>query len=356
MVRSKMVKPPITANQVTLLRLVLLPIGALLMYHGVAAKWAAFGFMTILGCTDFVDGWLARRYGSTELGRLMDPIADKVFVMVGYMPFIDLKWLPAWQIGLFLLREYVITGLRSAYERRHISPRTTLLAKIKAWAQMAGCGVIFMFQMVPERAMLIALIAGTAVALLCILVRYVVKRVFWWGALIFGGWVAALLLPQLLYGSAAATSSLMGSIILITWMSGWGYVTPVGPLLWQRQLDASDWVRILGGIAVPVVLLLAQAGGELPTWAIMLTMGLELAAGGLDNLLCFHRAQSSAVGWGVRTGLVALLGGLALRGGELGAPLMYAACAISVVGTGLEFYRGRRLYLEEPTRVVVRPD
>ena len=115
-------------------------------------------------------------------------------------------------------------------------------------------------------------------------------------------------------------------------------------------------MRILSGIAVPVVLLVAQAGGVLPTWAIMLTMGLELAAGGLDNLLCFHRAQSSAWGWGLRTGLVALLGGLALRGGELGAPLMYAACAISVVGTSLEFYRGRRLYLEEPQSAVVRPE
>lgn len=356
MVRSKMAKPPITANQVTLLRLVLLPIGALLMYGGAASKWTALGFMTILGCTDFVDGWLARRYGSTELGRLMDPIADKVFVMVGYMPFIDLKWLPAWQIGIFLAREYVITGLRSAYERRHISPRTTLLAKIKAWAQMAGCGVIFILQMVPERAMLIALLAGTGVALLFIVVRYAIKRVFWWGALIFGGWVAALLLPQALYGSLATTNFLMGSIIVITWMSGWVYLTPVGPLLLKGQLDASDWVRILGGMVVPVVLLVAQASGELPTWAIMLTMGLELAAGGLDNLLCVHGAQSSALVWGVRTGLVALLGGLALRGGSLAAPLMYAACAISVVGTSLEFYRGRRLYLEEPATAVVRAE
>src|SRR5438105_4760004 len=64
-----MAKPPITANQVTLLRLVLLPIGGVLMYSGTTGLWAALVFMTLLGCTDFVDGWLARRYGSTELGR-----------------------------------------------------------------------------------------------------------------------------------------------------------------------------------------------------------------------------------------------------------------------------------------------
>ncbi len=351
-----MAKPPITANQVTFLRLILLPIGALLMYSGPSAKWAALGFMTILGCTDFVDGWLARRYGSTELGRLMDPIADKVFVMVGFMPFISLKWLAAWQIGVFLSREYVITGLRSVYERRHISPRTTLLAKVKAWAQMAGCGVIFLLQMVPDRAMLIALGVGTAVALLCIVLRYAIKRVFWWGALIFGGWLGALLLPQVLYGSQVTTAVLMVSITVITWLSGWVYITPVGPLLVRGQLNANDWVRILGGMVVPVVLLVAMARGELAPWAIMLTMGLELAVGGLDNLLCFHNAQSSALGWGVRVGLVSLLVGLALRGGELAAPLLYAACAVSVVGTALEFYRGRSFYLEEPATVVVRAD
>ena len=79
-------KPPITANQVTLLRIVLLPLGPYLLYGTVNEQWLALLFMTVLGCTDFVDGWLARRYGSTELGRLMDPIADKAFVLVGFLP------------------------------------------------------------------------------------------------------------------------------------------------------------------------------------------------------------------------------------------------------------------------------
>ena len=287
------------------------------MYDGPAAKWAALVFMTILGCTDFVDGWLARRYGSTELGRLMDPIADKVFVMVGFVPFISLHWLAAWQIGVFLSREYVITGLRSVYERRHISPKTTLLAKVKAWAQMAGCGVIFLLQMVhDERAILIALIVGTALPILCIVVRYAIKRVFWWGALIFGGWIAALMVPQALYGHEVTTAVLMVSIAVITWLSGWVYIMPVGPLLIHGKLNANDWVRVLGGMVVPVVLLVAMTHPELPTWAIMLTMGLELAVGGLDNLLCFHNAQSSAWGWGLRVGLVSLLSraGAARRG------------------------------------------
>jgi CDP-diacylglycerol--glycerol-3-phosphate 3-phosphatidyltransferase len=259
-------KPLVTANQVTLSRLLLLPIGAALLYGNKTALWVALVFMTIVGCTDFVDGWLARKYGSTELGRLMDPIADKVFVMVAFMPLIDLKWLVPWQVGLFLMREYVITGLRSAYERRHISPRTTLLAKIKAWAQMAGCGFLFFLQMLPERTMLIVLIIGTLLPLAFAVVRYAVQRYFWWGTFIFAGWVGVLLPPMWLSGRVATTDFLMLTVIGITWLSGWGYVAPSLPMILQRRFDLSDWVRILGGIVGPVLLILAFSRPELPHW------------------------------------------------------------------------------------------
>ncbi|HPH27649.1 MAG TPA: CDP-alcohol phosphatidyltransferase family protein [Pseudomonadota bacterium] len=341
-------KPLVTANQVTLSRLLLLPIGAALLYGNKTALWVALVFMTIVGCTDFVDGWLARKYGSTELGRLMDPIADKVFVMVAFMPLIDLKWLVPWQVGLFLMREYVITGLRSAYERRHISPRTTLLAKIKAWAQMAGCGFLFFLQMLPERTMLIVLIVGTLLPLAFAVVRYAVQRYFWWGTFIFAGWVGVLLPPMWLSGRVATTDFLMLTVIGITWLSGWGYVAPSLPMILQRRFDLSDWVRILGGIVGPVLLILAFSRPELPHWVIMLVMGMELAVGGLDNLLCAHNAQSSALVWGLRAFGVALLAGLALWvPPAIGAWLLYGACAVATIGTAVEFYRGRTYYLTD---------
>jgi CDP-diacylglycerol--glycerol-3-phosphate 3-phosphatidyltransferase len=353
-----MAKPPITANQVTLLRLLLLPIGGILMYGSSTARWIAIGFMTLLGLTDYVDGWLARRYGSTELGRLMDPIADKVFVMVCFMPFIDLRvegsgrpWLFAWQVGLLLSREYVVTALRSVYERRHIAPRTTLLAKIKAWAQMAGCGVLFMLRFVPERVMLIVLAIGTALPLLLIIGRYIAQRVFWRGALIFAAWEMAALLPLWLFGAETAVQTLILTVIGVTWLSGWDYIAPALPLFMRRQLDRGDWVRLLGGLVVPVLLIWAQASGHLPTWVIMLVMGLEMAMGGLDNLLCQNAAQSSALAWGLRVGLVSLLtllAGLRPTPEWPSTPFMMAAGAVSLLGTAFEFYRGRRYYLNEP--------
>ena len=219
-------KPPITANQVTLLRIVLLPLGPYLLYGTVNEQWLALLFMTVLGCTDFVDGWLARRYGSTELGRLMDPIADKAFVLVGFLPFIHLMkdghpWLYPWEVGLMLAREYVVTSFRSVYEQRRISPKTQLLAKIKAWAQMAGCGVIFLLRMVPEKWVLSAIVLGAVLPLVFLAIRLVARGVVWKGALIFSGWFVVLLPIQYLWGSEATTHFLTVTIIGITWISGW---------------------------------------------------------------------------------------------------------------------------------------
>jgi len=344
-------KPPITANQVTLLRLILLPIGPYLLYGTVTEKWLALLFMTILGCTDFVDGWLARRYGSTELGRLMDPIADKAFVLVGFLPFIHLTkdgvpWLYAWQVGLLLAREYVITALRSVYEQRRISPKTPLLAKIKAWAQMAGSGVVFLLRMVPENYILYAIVLGTALPLVLLVIRYVAKRVVWKGALIFGGWFGVLLPIQQLFGSNATAHFLTVTIIGITWVSGFAYLTPLFPLIRKGELRLGDVVRLFGATVSPTLLLILHTQQVLRPWVVMLIMTIEISVYGLDNLLCFHRVQAGASLWGIRVGLIAGLSSLVLAGRP--KELLYVALAVSVGLSAVEFYRGRRYYLEEP--------
>lgn len=346
MVPAMVNKPPITANQVTLLRLVLLPIGGLLMYGGVTALWWALFFMTLLGCTDFIDGWLARRYGTTELGRLMDPIADKVFVVVIFMPFIDLGWLTGWQVGLLLSREFVVTALRSTYERRHIPPRTAFLAKVKAWAQMAGCGVLFLLRAVPEKSMIAIIVGGVALPVLATLIRYLVTGYFWRVSFIFAGWFLGLLIPYLIFGPEVAFQFLAFAVIGITWLSAWGYIAPVLRIIKDGKFDAADWVRLLGALALPVLLVMAQTRPDLPPSLIILIMGLEMAVGGLDNLLCANNAESPALAWGVRVGLVGLFTGLALIHAQHGTLLLLAACATACIGTGNLFYRGRNYYLE----------
>ena len=63
--------------------------------------------------TDYYDGALARRYGwSTNFGKLMDPLADKVLIMAAFVGMVQLELFPAWMVILILAREFLITGLR----------------------------------------------------------------------------------------------------------------------------------------------------------------------------------------------------------------------------------------------------
>src|SRR5580765_8240121 len=83
-----------------------------------AYLWSALIAGIFIGCTDWVDGILARKQGPTVLGGLLDPIADKVFIAFAYTPFADSGLVPWWACGLMFTREFFITALRSAYAQR----------------------------------------------------------------------------------------------------------------------------------------------------------------------------------------------------------------------------------------------
>src|SRR4051812_18008364 len=108
----------ITANQVTLSRILLMPIVGAMMYRGATARWVALLVGGVVALTDLVDGYLARRQGPTILGGLMDPIADKVFVAVCFVPFADLGWVSWWFVIAVFLREFIVTAMRSGFEVR----------------------------------------------------------------------------------------------------------------------------------------------------------------------------------------------------------------------------------------------
>ena len=67
----------------------------------------------LLGLTDAVDGMLARRYGGTPLGALLDPVVDKIFLVATFGPLADLKIVAPVLVGLLFIRELAVTALRS---------------------------------------------------------------------------------------------------------------------------------------------------------------------------------------------------------------------------------------------------
>ena len=111
-------------------------------------SWFVF---SIAACTDWVDGYVARRYGAvTVLGKLMDPLADKVLVATALIMLIPLGRLPAWITLVILSREMLVTGLRGVASSSGIVVAASGLGKLKSIMQYIGLGtLIFPLDLLP---------------------------------------------------------------------------------------------------------------------------------------------------------------------------------------------------------------
>ncbi|HUH05049.1 MAG TPA: CDP-alcohol phosphatidyltransferase family protein, partial [Kofleriaceae bacterium] len=177
-------KPLITANMVTFARLIPMPLITWMIYHG--HYWEGLVLGTLVGCTDFVDGYLARRHGPTVLGGLIDPIANKVFIAFVYLPFVQLGLFPAWAVALMFVRELMVTALRTAYALRDLQMKTSYLGKVKTWTQMQGIGLVMLFVLLePHQNVLLGLlIAGMVAPIVAMGLLWIIKKRFWRSALI----------------------------------------------------------------------------------------------------------------------------------------------------------------------------
>ena len=98
---------------------------------------------TLAAVTDWVDGYLARRYEiETVLGKLMDPLADKVLVATALIMLIPLNVVPAWLTLVILCRELIITGLRGVAASSGIVVAASGLGKIKSVIQYISLGML----------------------------------------------------------------------------------------------------------------------------------------------------------------------------------------------------------------------
>jgi CDP-diacylglycerol--glycerol-3-phosphate 3-phosphatidyltransferase len=105
------------------------------------ALWATLVFGVAMA-TDQVDGWLARRRNQTSaFGALLDPIADKVLVLVAFVMLVGEGVAPAWMVAAIVAREVAISGLRLAAVERGVVMGARDLGKLKTWAQALAVGI-----------------------------------------------------------------------------------------------------------------------------------------------------------------------------------------------------------------------
>jgi CDP-diacylglycerol--glycerol-3-phosphate 3-phosphatidyltransferase len=139
-------------TQLTFLRffLAFLVMGLLMVPDWPAKAAALIGFL-LAGLTDWLDGWLARRWRQVSpFGALLDPIADKVLVLGIFLTFVQLRLIPAWMVLVILLRELIITGVRLFVASRGVVLAAAQEGKHKAVSQMITIAVILSVLVVRE--------------------------------------------------------------------------------------------------------------------------------------------------------------------------------------------------------------
>ena len=103
-----------TANKLTLLRVVMIPLFLLVLYLDVpGANYWALAIFVIASLTDTLDGYIARHYiQTTDFGKFMDPLADKCLVTAAMLWFVEIGQMPGWALLVVIIREFGVSGLR----------------------------------------------------------------------------------------------------------------------------------------------------------------------------------------------------------------------------------------------------
>ena len=135
-------------NVLTFGRIAAVPavVACLQLFPGPAGRWAAFAFFVGACITDWLDGYLARAWSQQSmLGRMLDPIADKLLVGVALMMLVHdntIDGVSIWAAIIVLSREILVSGLREYLAGLNVTVHVTQLAKWKTAVQMIALSVL----------------------------------------------------------------------------------------------------------------------------------------------------------------------------------------------------------------------
>jgi CDP-diacylglycerol--glycerol-3-phosphate 3-phosphatidyltransferase/cardiolipin synthase len=121
-------------------------VACLTLLQGDLARWSAFGLFVAAALTDWLDGYLARAWEQqSTLGRMLDPIADKLIVGAALLMLVHAKTIDDWSIwaaAVILCREILVSGLREFLAELNVKIHVTQLAKWKTTMQMVALAIL----------------------------------------------------------------------------------------------------------------------------------------------------------------------------------------------------------------------
>jgi cardiolipin synthase len=143
--RSKALSLP---NILTYGRLAAVPaVAALLAWpEDLWSRWIALGIFVVAAITDYFDGYFARAYAQqSALGRMLDPIADKLLVAACLLMLVADRTIQSWALGaaiVILCREILVSGLREFLAELKVSVPVSRVAKWKTTVQLVAVGFL----------------------------------------------------------------------------------------------------------------------------------------------------------------------------------------------------------------------
>ena len=158
-----------TATKITFLRVVLIPVFIILMMMGDGAwRIAALIVFITASVTDFIDGYIARHYNQvSDMGKFLDPLADKLLVLAALIMFVEFGQTPAWAVIIIIARELAISGLRMIAASKGLVIAAAWSGKIKTASSLVA--ICFMFPSFHDY----VLFAGVTIDAVCTFVMVV---------------------------------------------------------------------------------------------------------------------------------------------------------------------------------------
>ena len=139
-----------TASKITLIRVAFIPLFMFFMHMSAGMPslwmWLALGVFILASVTDYIDGYIARKYGQvSDFGKFLDPLADKLLVISAMVMLCQWDRLAAWALMIVLTREFAVTGLRLVAVGKGNVIAAGWSGKVKTAATMIGLCVLMAF-------------------------------------------------------------------------------------------------------------------------------------------------------------------------------------------------------------------
>ena len=131
-------------NALTFFRILLVPVLVVVLLTKFEGKeFVGLGLFLLAALTDFLDGFIARRWGLiTRLGKLLDPAADKILTSAAFISLVEVGSAPAWIVVIIVAREFAISTLRSVSAADQVVISASWSGKVKTVSQVVAISLL----------------------------------------------------------------------------------------------------------------------------------------------------------------------------------------------------------------------